>query len=123
MSVQTPLTDLRATVHHTGSDGLDVPPGPSAPEPAPTPAIELLNRVVPGAHDSLDRLAVSTAPQVQQLEAGLAAAGSKLQAGADCARRTGSEWTEDLRSTVRKHPLATVAAALAAGALIARLTR
>jgi ElaB/YqjD/DUF883 family membrane-anchored ribosome-binding protein len=104
-----------AAPYSAASDGLD--------PPAPTPATELLNRVVQGAHASLDRLAESATPQVQQLEAGLAAAGDTLQAGADQVRHTRDEWAESLRSTVRDHPLATVAAALAAGVLIARLTR
>jgi hypothetical protein len=33
------------------------------------------------------------------------------------------EWTENLRGTVRQHPLTSLAAALAAGVLLARLTR
>jgi hypothetical protein len=38
-------------------------------------------------------------------------------------RETGDEWVEGVRSTVRSNPLASVAAALALGAVIARVTR
>jgi hypothetical protein len=60
---------------------------PTIPVPLPTtgtetlngtaPAaasVELLQRMVLGAHDTLDRLAESAAPQLQRLEAGLTGA-------------------------------------------------
>lgn len=52
------------------------------------------------------------------------AAGARaLHAMADPLREVRDEWVETARSTVRGHPLASVAAALALGAVIARLTR
>lgn len=84
---------------------------------------DVLNRVVQGAHNTIDKLAESAAPHVHRLEQGVSSAGESLHARADHAREVGDEWAESLRTTVRENPLATVATALAVGWLIARLTR
>lgn len=84
---------------------------------------ELLQRVVQGAHDTIDRLAERAAPHVSRLQEGVHDANERLHAKADALRETGDEWTESLRDTVREHPIAAVATALAVGMLIARLTR
>ena len=55
-------------------------------------------------------------------ESGTAAAEQALQGKADALRETPHAWAEGLRATVRRNPLACLAAALAAGAVIARLT-
>jgi len=109
---------------------------PTTPVPLPTtgtetlngtaPAaasVELLQRMVHGAHDTLDRLAETAAPQLQRLEAGLTDANAALHDKADQVRQGGDAWAESLRCAVRDHPLAAVAAALAVGALVARITR
>lgn len=83
---------------------------------------ELIQRVVQGAHSTIDRLAETAVPAVNRLQEGIHTAGDKLHAGADHARELGDEWTESLRTTVREHPIAAVAVALAAGVLIARLS-
>lgn len=90
---------------------------------APAASVELLQRMVVGAHDTIDRLAESAAPQLQRLEAGVTGANDALHAKADQVRQGGDAWAESLRCTVRDHPLAALAAALAVGALIARITR
>lgn len=77
---------------------------------------DLLNRVVQGAHETIDRLAETAAPHVERLEQNLGGASDKLHEQAD-------EWTDTLRTTVREHPLAAVGAALALGMLVARLAR
>jgi ElaB/YqjD/DUF883 family membrane-anchored ribosome-binding protein len=77
---------------------------------------DLLNRVVQGAHQTIDRLAETAAPHVDRLEHGMGSAGEGLHQRAD-------EWTDGLRTTVREHPLAAVGAALALGVLVARLAR
>ena len=83
---------------------------------------DLLARVVQGAHDTIDRLAESAAPRVQRLQEGVSSANEVLHSRADQARDMGDEWAESLRCTVRENPLASVAAALAIGIVIARLT-
>lgn len=83
---------------------------------------DLMRRVVQGAHATIDRLADTAAPVVGRLQDSVSGAGSKLQNSADHVREMGDEWAESLRTTVRENPIASVAVALAAGMLIAKLT-
>ena len=92
-------------------------------EKAPTAAVELMGRVVQGAHDTIDRLADSAAPAVRQFGEGLAGAEETLHAKTAQMRDARDAWSESLRQTVRTNPLASLAAALVVGALIARITR
>lgn len=109
----------------------DIPAGTGMPPPGATLGTpngsvrqdELLQRVVQGAHETIDRLAERAAPHVSRLQEGVHDANERLHAKADALRETGDEWTESLRDTVREHPIAAVATALAVGMLIARLTR
>lgn len=71
-----------------------------------------LHRVVQGAHQTIDKLAQRAAPTVQ-----------RMQDGAERARETGDEWIENLRSTVREKPIASLATALMFGMVVARLMR
>ncbi|MCK7497745.1 MAG: hypothetical protein MZW92_48515 [Comamonadaceae bacterium] len=84
---------------------------------------ELLQRVVQGAHQTIDRLAERAAPHVHKLQSGVSGANEMLHTKTDEWREKGDEWTDSLRETVRDNPLAAVATALAVGMLIARLTR
>ncbi len=84
---------------------------------------DMLNKVVEKAHQTIDRLAETAAPHVQRLSEGASSASGVLHDRADRARELGDEWTQSLRSTVRENPLATVAAALALGVIIAKLSR
>ncbi len=84
---------------------------------------DMLSRVVKGAHETIDRLADSAAPHVHKLEDSLTTANVKAQSRAYQAKDVSDEWAESLRTTVRDNPLAAVAAALALGVVIAKLTR
>jgi len=84
---------------------------------------DLLSRVVQSAHQTIDRLADTAAPHVQKLQDGMSSAGDTVSERAGQARDVSEEWAESLRSTVRENPLAAVAAALAVGLLVARITR
>ena len=84
---------------------------------------DVLNRVVQGAHQTIDRLAESAAPAVQRVQDGVSAASDAISQRASDVRELGDEWAESLRSTVREHPLAAIATALAVGVLVARLAR
>jgi len=83
---------------------------------------EMLDRVVQTAHETVDKLAHTAAPHVHHLQEGLHAVSDRASAQAATLRETGAEWTESLRGTVREHPLAALATALAVGILVARLT-
>jgi ElaB/YqjD/DUF883 family membrane-anchored ribosome-binding protein len=94
----------RAHGSATGGDG--------AAQAHDAAAADLLQRVVQGAHQAIDRLA-----------GGMTSAGEMLSDRGTQAREVGDEWTEGLRSTVRQNPLSAIATALAVGLLVARLTR
>lgn len=95
-------------------------PGSERP---PSPAVRLLKRAVQQAHDAIDRLAGQAMPAARRLGETVSAAEDALHARKGQLRETGEGWTEGVRSTVRDNPLASIAAALALGALIARLSR
>ena len=108
-----------------GTSGIDSPDssGSSMSNTTATrPQSDVLNRVVQGAHQAIDKLAETAAPHVQRLEQGVHSTSDTLHARADQARELSDEWTESLRTTVRENPLASVAAALAIGLLLAKLT-
>ena len=63
------------------------------------------------------------APAARQIGEHVSAAGDALQAKTGQLRDARDEWVESVRTTVRGSPLVTIAAALALGALIARITR
>ncbi|MES2958156.1 MAG: hypothetical protein V4792_08205 [Pseudomonadota bacterium] len=73
---------------------------------------DVLARVVQGAHQTVDRLAQTAAPQVQRLQESVASA-----------RELGGEVCENVRQTVRENPLMALAGALAVGMLIGRRSR
>ncbi len=56
-------------------------------------------------------------------QGGAARATDALQHRAERARDVGDEWLESTRTAVREHPVMAVGVALAAGALIARMTQ
>ena len=102
----------------------DVPGTPvMAQDPPASATSEMMTRVVKGAHETIDRLVEGAAPPLEQLEHGLAQTGEVLHDKAEQWRATGDEWAETLRGSVREHPLAALAAALAVGVVIARLAR
>lgn len=102
----------------------DVSGGPLTPQDKqPSTTAEMMTRVVKGAHETIDHMAERATPPLEQLEQGLAHTGEVLHDKAQQWRATGDEWAEGLRGTVREHPLAAVAAALAVGVVIARLAR
>lgn len=86
-------------------------------------APELMQRVVRGAHETIDRFADAAAPRVQQWDDRAADAEAALQARTNRLLETGEAWSDKLRSTVHTHPLAALAAAVSLGALIARIAR
>ena len=84
---------------------------------------DMLSKVVEKAHATIDRLAETAAPHVNRLSQGASSASDVLHDRAGQARDLGDEWTQNLRTIVRENPLATVAAALALGVIIAKLSR
>ena len=87
------------------------------------PVEDLLNHAVQGAHDTIDYLADTAAPTVRRLDANVSAAEDAVRAQADRLRHKRDDWIGGMRATVRGSPLVVVVAALALGAMIARITR
>jgi hypothetical protein len=98
-------------------------PTPPGSDHVPQAAADSLDRVVQGAHDAVDRFAEVAAPKVRQLGESVSSAEAALGATAEHLGKTGDAWAEGLRHRVRGHPLTAVAAALALGVVIARVTR
>jgi hypothetical protein len=110
-----PSDDLRVPVPDTS-----LMPGS---DKAPPAAVNLLNHAVQGAHDAIDQLAGRAAPVARQLGESVSAAEAALHAKTAQLSGTRDEWVEGMRATVRSNPLACVAAAVALGAVMARIFR
>lgn len=95
-------------------------PGSELPPPA---AVGMLKTAVQGAHETVDRLAVAATPAVQKLGTKVSAAAEALNLKTRQLRETGDEWADSARTTVRQHPLTSVAAAFVLGTVFVRLIR
>lgn len=93
------------------------------PQGEPADVVNRVAQVAHVAHGAIDRVAETAAPAVQRLQDVVRAAGDTLTQRASDARALGDEWTESVRCTVRQHPIAALATALALGVLVARLSR
>lgn len=82
---------------------------------------DTINRVVQGAHEAVDRFAEKAGPAVERVKSGVGSMSETMRAKASEFGAIEAQWAESCRSTVREHPLATVAVALAAGALLSKL--
>lgn len=83
----------------------------------------LTDRMAQGAHHTIDRLAETAAPHIERMQGALTGAAGQLKDQARHAREMGDELADGLRATVRRNPLWAVAAAMAIGALVARIRR
>lgn len=92
-------------------------------EKAPSPGAILLKNAVRGAHKTIDRLADTAAPVVHRVGESVSAAAESLNSKTGQLRVTRDEWVEGARGAVRRNPLAWVAAAVALGAALNRLSR
>ncbi len=92
-------------------------------EKTPPATVGMLKQAVQGAHHTIDRLADRAAPAVHQIGHSVAAASEAITARTERLREARDDWAEGARTTVRRNPLASIATALALGALIARLLR
>lgn len=109
-STQPPFPTSASVEHHV------------APAQAPAQAAKpMIDSVVRDVHDTVDRVAASAAPAVERLVGGVTGATDAAQQRAREVSEIGHEWAETLRTTVREHPLACVAVAVAVGVLVSRL--
>jgi ElaB/YqjD/DUF883 family membrane-anchored ribosome-binding protein len=82
---------------------------------------EMVSRAAETAHRAVDRMAEKAVPAVERVRSGVSEASEMLQARADQLGQLQERWVQDSRNYVREHPFTSVAAALAAGMLLARL--
>jgi ElaB/YqjD/DUF883 family membrane-anchored ribosome-binding protein len=80
-----------------------------------------MRRVVQGAHEAVDRIADKAIPAVERLRGAASEASDRLHERASQVGELKDEWTESLRTTIREHPIAAVATAVALGVIISRL--
>lgn len=97
---------------------------PSSPmdSEAAAPADDAMERAVQNVHAIIDRVAETAGPAIDRLLSGVNNATETLQSSADDFGEMQERWIESLRGTVRDHPLASIAVAVAAGVLLSRLT-
>lgn len=96
----------------------------SAPIGEPTSPLttdDMVSRAAQTAHRAVDRMAEKAAPAVERLKGGVDEATTALQARADQLGELQERWVVESRAYVREHPFTAMAAALAAGMLLARL--
>lgn len=86
-------------------------------------SVETLMSAVEGADDSPDTLSARAAPAARELGEDASTAGQTRQPASARVLKVGDEWADGVRDTVRKNPLATVAAAVTLGVLLARIVR
>ncbi len=115
-------SDVPVPISHHPVRLPETPMSPGSEKSAPA-VVGALNSAVLGAHDTIDRIADSVAPAARQLDERVSKVGDAIDAKTVQMRDTRDEWAESLRTTVRDNPLASIAAAVALGAVIARLTR
>lgn len=82
---------------------------------------DTVSRVVQGAHEAVDRIAEKAAPAVERVRDGMSSMSESMKAKADQFSAMEEQWLEGCRATVREHPIATVAVALAAGVLLSKM--
>lgn len=87
--------------------------------PPPESAVLVMN-AGQGSRDSKEHMGESAR---RNMDESLEAADEALQASVHRLRESRSEWVNSLRVTVRRNPLASVAAAFALGATIFRIAR
>jgi ElaB/YqjD/DUF883 family membrane-anchored ribosome-binding protein len=132
-SAGNPLSSSDDTLPGSGLSGSTVEPLSSTANPAMgsrgtggtaggAAQSDLLARVVQGAHQTVDRLAETVAPHVQRMQESVGSAGDLLQSRRGDLREMSDEWADNVRDTVRENPLAAVAAAVAVGIVLAKLS-
>jgi ElaB/YqjD/DUF883 family membrane-anchored ribosome-binding protein len=116
------MASIGGTPYSPSDDSLTADPSGMSTGAARDGQNELLERVVQGAHQTIDRLADAVSPHLQRMQSGVSTAGESLTARKEELRETTDEWADSLRDTVRENPLAAVAAAVAVGIIVARLS-
>jgi ElaB/YqjD/DUF883 family membrane-anchored ribosome-binding protein len=87
------------------------------------PTGESVDRLAQSAHSAIDRVAEQARPAVDKARVAATNAAAAMESKATRLGELEEQWMDSARTQVRQNPLAAIAIALAAGMLIARLTR
>lgn len=82
---------------------------------------QMVERMVQGAHDAVDKVAEKAIPAVEKLRSGVSSAAGSVQERADALTELQREWTESCRSAVRENPMTALAVGVVAGVVLSRL--
>ncbi|MFT3859554.1 MAG: hypothetical protein QM742_19315 [Aquabacterium sp.] len=83
---------------------------------------DTVDRATQSAHEAIDRMASKAGPALEQLQSAASTAAQTIQDKAVSFGEMEEAWLESARKTVREHPLAAIAVAVAAGMVISRLS-
>ena len=83
---------------------------------------DFVKRLVDGAHAAIDKLGDAAGPTVDRIAGALSNPSAKASSLVGQAGDKKDAWLSDVRDIARKHPIAAIAVALAAGAVYAKLT-
>jgi ElaB/YqjD/DUF883 family membrane-anchored ribosome-binding protein len=87
------------------------------------PTSEAVDRMAQTAHAAIDRVAEQARPAVDKARVAATNAAAAMESKATQLGELEAQWMDSCRNHVRQNPLSSIAIALAAGMLIARLTR
>ncbi len=82
---------------------------------------EAIDKMARSAHDAVDRIAAKAGPTVERVKSGVGSMSESMHQRGEQLSAMQEEWLESCRSTVREHPIATVAVAVAAGMVLAKM--
>jgi len=81
-----------------------------------------VDRLAQSAHAVIDRVAESAKPAMDRARTAAAGAAATVEAKASALSELEKQWLESAREHVRQNPLTSIALAIGAGLLLARLT-
>jgi ElaB/YqjD/DUF883 family membrane-anchored ribosome-binding protein len=86
------------------------------------PNSESVDRLAQSAHAAIDRVAESAKPAMDKARTAAAGAAAKVEEKAGALSELEKQWMESAREHVRQNPLTSIALAIGAGLLLAKLT-
>jgi len=84
-------------------------------------ATSVMDRMVKGAHEAVDRFAERARPTVERMQGSMSGASDSMHSRADQLGEMQEQWMEQCRTTVREHPIAAVGVAVLAGMVLSKL--
>ena len=89
----------------------------------PSGSEKVIDRVVHGVHQAVDRMAEKAVPTAERVKSSVSGAAEAVQSKADHLGEMQEEWLTACRDCVRDHPLKSVGLAVVAGMVLSRILR